>query len=268
VALLTCLLGLAFASWLVVRFGQRRRAQYALWAVALGCYGVSSGIEAIGLWTPATYRWWYLTGAICVAAYLGAGSVYLHRSRVFAWLAVACAAAGALPALLSGYVELGLVGLAAAAGLAIVNLRTQDAFAEAVTIVLVLGTLLAALAVLTAPLDAALLPLPNEIATGQAFDANTRLVSPLFNIPGAATLLLGALASLAHYVRSKQQGPRVLATALIAAGAFVPSLASSLARFGLSADFYVGQFVGVLCLLAGFAITDMTTARPTPRASR
>jgi hypothetical protein len=265
--LLTSVLSVAFALWLAIRFGEGRRPSFALWAIGLAAYGLSSGLEAVSLWNPQTYRWWYLSGAIGVAAYLGAGAAYLHRSRVFAWLVVACVAAGALPALLSGFLQIALIGLAAAVALVIVNVRTADAFAEAVTIVLLLGSLLAALEVLTAPVDVALLPQANDIATGQALDAQTRLLSPLFNIPGAAALLLGALASLVHYARERNQLERVAANALIALGAFVPSLTSSLTRFGLSADFYVGQLIGVLCLLAGFAITDLARGGSSPGAA-
>jgi hypothetical protein len=265
--LLTSVLSVGFALWLAVRFSQRRRPAYALWAVGLTCYGASSSIEAMGIWNANVFRWWYLTGAIGVAAYLGGGSVYLHRGRAFAWLVVLCVGLGALPAIVSGYAQAAIAGLAAAVALALVNRRTKEAFAEAVTIVLVMGTVLAALQVLTAPVNEALLPTPNEIATGQAMDAEARILSPLFNIPGAATLLLGALASLAYYVRTRSQVSRMAANVLIALGAFVPSLTSSLTRFGSSADFYVGQLVGVLCLLAGFAITDLTIGRPMSRPS-
>ena len=70
-----------------------------VWAVGLAFFGLSSAAEAWGSasgWTVGLYRWWYLSGAICVAAYLGAGSLYLNSSRLVHWLTVAFVASGCL----------------------------------------------------------------------------------------------------------------------------------------------------------------------------
>jgi hypothetical protein len=88
----------------------------------------------------------------------------------------------------------------------------------------------------------------------------------MFNIPGALLLLLGALASACQLWQRQGAANRVAANALIALGAFIPSLASSLTRFGESSEFYVGQLIGVLCLLAGFLLSE-ATSRPMLRPS-
>ncbi|HSD48579.1 MAG TPA: hypothetical protein VLE71_01995, partial [Actinomycetota bacterium] len=42
------------------------------------------------------------------------------------------------------------------------------------------------------------------------------------------------------------------ATALIALGGFIPSITSGLNRFGETQAFYLGEFLGVVFLFAGF----------------
>ena len=264
---LTSVLSFAFAIVLVMRCAGRRRPYYAVWAVGLAFFGLSSAAEAWGSangWTVGLYRWWYLSGAICVAAYLGAGSLYLNSSRLVHWLGVAFVASGCLPALASGHLMEAIMGLAAAVLLAAIQVRDTKSFASAALGLLVLGTVLAGVRVLTAEVNTALLPLPHEIATGQAFPEGVRLLTPLFNIPGALLLLSGAGVSA---VRWREAPARLASNALIALGAFVPSLASSLMRFGDSEQFYLGQLVGVLCLLGGFVVSDLTSAQPRLRPS-
>ena len=120
---------------LAARFFARRRPYYAARALGLVWYGVSTTAEWAGAtlgWNPGLYRWWYVTGALGVAAYLGAGSVYLHRSRAFGWLVVGGLAIGSLPALLAGQPGIGLAGVAGAFGLTPVLVRWCQHFAWAV----------------------------------------------------------------------------------------------------------------------------------------
>jgi hypothetical protein len=263
--LVTSVLSLGFAVRLVVRFAGHRRPYYAIWAFALACFGVSSAIEAVGAnsgWSSGLYRWWYLAGAVCVAAYLGAGSLYLNNTRLLHWGLVAVIVVGALPAIGLGYTLPGVLGLFGAGVLAGVALRDRMRFAHAALALLVLATLLMAGQVLTTPLDTAQLPAKDEIATGQAFPQEVRIVTPMFNLPGAAMLLLGAVVSGIGFWRRRDAPMRVASNVLIAVGAIVPSLSSGLTRFGSTADFYTGQLLGVLCLLAGFIVSDVPSARP------
>ena len=78
----TSLLGFGFAGVLLARFAGRRQPYYLVWGLGLVWYAIAAGTEALGGaqgWTPALYRTWYITGAIGVAAFLGAGTLYLHR---------------------------------------------------------------------------------------------------------------------------------------------------------------------------------------------
>jgi hypothetical protein len=49
---------------------------------------------------------------------------------------------------------------------------------------------------------------------------------------------------------------RVPATILIAAGAFIPGLTSGLNRFGVTWSFFLGEFLGVLLIFAGFLVSE------------
>jgi hypothetical protein len=81
----------------------------------------------------------------------------------------------------------------------------------------------------------------------------------LFNLviaPVAITVNL--VASLPEAVRTLASGrshSRVPATILIAIGAFVPTVTDSLERIGTSQLFYLGKFLGVVFLLAGFLVS-------------
>jgi hypothetical protein len=69
-------------------------------------------------------------------------------------------------------------------------------------------------------------------------------VNLLASVPGAvAALLRGELNS------------RVPSTILIALGGFFPSLTGSLARFGATEAFFLGELLGVLFLFAGFLVS-------------
>lgn len=70
------------------------------------------------------------------------------------------------------------------------------------------------------------------------------VVNLIASIPGAASALLGG-----------RLDGRVLATALIALGGLIPSITSGANRFGETGMFYVGEFLGVVFLFAGFAVS-------------
>src|SRR5579884_1225560 len=254
--LLTSVLSLGFAGALLWRFGHRQEAYHLVWSIGLLGYALSAGAEVVGGrfgWWPELYRWWYLAGAIGVAAYLGAGTVYLHRESTFRWLVSICLALGCVPPLAAGYWGEAALGLLAAACLAVVHLRRGAWFGHVAFAALVIGTLLAAAQVLRAPVDTSLLPTSSQqVVTGQAFGPDVRILTPPFNIAGAAALLAGALISAWQFWRARTQPRRVLSNGLIALGAFVPSFTSGLTRFGLSSAFFAGELVGVACILAGF----------------
>ena len=268
---LTAALGLLFAAILAQRFTATRQPYLGVWALGLLFYALAAATEALGAasqWNPALYRLWYITGAIGVAAYLGAGSVYLHRDRAFASLTVVCLLIACIPALATRHAITGAIGLSVAA-LATIVLSTRPTwFAHTIFAALVVTSALAALLIANAPVDTGLLPTsPEQVVSGQAFDPEVRALTPGFNIAGAAILVLGAILSAVRYWRTRAQPERVLSNVLIAVGAFVPSVASGLTRFGVTSLFFVGELVGLACIMAGFVLSASRAPRPTPRPS-
>jgi hypothetical protein len=266
--LVTSVIAFSFAGVLLTRFVRRRQPYYLVWTLGLLWYALAAGSEALGGltgWHPALYKAWYITGAISVAAYLGAGSVYLHKEPAFGSLTVVCFLVGAIPALAGRHLVVGLFVLASATVLTVILSWRPAWFAHAVFVVLIIAGLLAARRVVGTSVDLSLLPTsPDQVVSGQAFDAETRALTPPFNITGAAVLILGALISALAFWRTRTLPTRVTSNVLIAVGASIPSLTSGLTRFGITSVFFAGELLGLLFILAGFLLSGATSPPPKP----
>ncbi len=278
---------------------RKRRSYQLVWALGLTWYMLAALAEALGGargWSEPLYRGWYLFGAFGVAAWLGLGTVFLLRKTRFGY-----AVAGALA--LSGLITLAgasripfVVAEVGAVALAIATWRQRDRVAPVAAALLVGGSVAVAILVLNAPLAApgyALNP-DTQVPTGAAFPDHVRVLSPLFNLPGAVALVAGALysayifmpktrvmrvtsttpvigavgrgmavavnfvASIPAAIRASGRGElhsRVPATLLIALGGIFPSFTSGLTRFGITWGHYLGELIGVALILAGFVIS-------------
>src|SRR6185312_15269396 len=121
---------------------------------------------------------------------------------------------------------------------------------------------------------------------GTAFPGYVRVLTGPFNIAGALCLVFGAIYSAYIYMPKRRVVPvrlgplavvvnslaslpsaaaalaggrlnsRVPATILIAIGAFIPGLTSSLDRFGITWSFFLGEFVGLLFIFVGFLVSE------------
>lgn len=266
---ITSLIAFAFSVVLLARFTERRQPAYFVWTLGLVWYALAAASEANGGafgWSPALYRAWYITGAIGVAAYLGAGTLYLHRDPSFGSLTVVCVIGGSVPALATNHLDIGFAGLGSAILLTTVLSLKREWFPHAAFAILLAASIIALQRVAAAPIDAALLPASaDQVVSGQALDADTRALTPPFNISGALVLILGAVMSALHFWRTRAEPRRVASNVLIALGAFVPSIASGLTRFGITSLFFVGELLGLACILAGFLLS--TAPRPKPRAT-
>jgi hypothetical protein len=64
---------------------RQRRFNQLLWSIALLVWTIAVGAETIAayreVWDPLTYRFYYAFGALLVAPWLGAGSLYLAASK-------------------------------------------------------------------------------------------------------------------------------------------------------------------------------------------
>ena len=77
------------------------------------------------------------------------------------------------------------------------------------------------------------------------------VLSPVAIVVNLIASIPGALAA----VRGGRLDGRVLATALIALGGLIPSITSGANRFGETGLFFLGEFLGVVFLFAGFAVS-------------
>ena len=252
---LTSVLAFLFAVMLLDQWLERRQGFQAVWCFGMLCYGLGAGAEAIaaaGGWSEPIYRVWYLTGAVWTAGWLGLGTAFLlGRTRfgyTYAFLLLLSglvalmirnsptyAGAGPLPLL---YL-IGAVILALAIGVETYfqNPRWPRFAAGAIVGVTVLSLVLM---ILTPPLPApgyALSPTTGQ-PVGDAMPGYLRLLTPIMNIPGALSLLLGAVFSTYVFMPKKrvlpysldpnQSGDQFLFNLLIAPVAIVVNLVASL----------------------------------------
>ena len=293
-------LSFVFAGLVIDQWWQKRRAFQLVWGIGLLWYGISAGTEFLGSafgWNEGLYRAWYLVGAVYVPPYLGLGTIYLLSKTRFGYFAGATVIIGGLLSLLFSKAYAGstttafvVFALATVGGIAIIAATAvrRPAAANIAMAVLVVGSLLAAFVVLTAPLAApgfAVDP-STHVPVGKAFPGYVRVITPPDNIAGALVLVFGALysayvympkrrvlpakfailavvvnffASLPGAVAALREGKlnsRVPATILIALGAFIPGLTSGLNRFGVTWSFFLGEFLGLLLIFVGFLVSE------------
>lgn len=253
--LASSLVSFTFAALVFDQWWQRRHNFQLVWTVGLLWYGISAGTEFIGGafgWSEPLYRTWYLIGAFFVAAYLGAGTIYLLSKSRFGYFAGVTVLIGGLLSLLfshatakgssaplyPGSAEAGTVAfaIAVAGGLAIIGATaTRRRLAAHIAMaVLLIGSAAVAIMTLTAPLASpgwAIDP-ATHVPVGSAFPGYVRVLTGPFNIAGALCLVFGAIYSAYVYMpkrkvlRAKVQVP-VLAQ-LYGAVAVIVNLVASL----------------------------------------
>ena len=84
IPLISSVISFIFAVTVLDQYFARRKPFQIVWAIGLFIYCISCvtefWVETYGL-NDLVYRLWYFFGAICVAAYLGQGTIYLLASR-------------------------------------------------------------------------------------------------------------------------------------------------------------------------------------------
>lgn len=148
-------------------------------------------------------------------------------------------------------------------GMGSIYLLAPRPIAHAIMAFLLVGTLMLAPLVLLVPIDASLLPAAGRAPTGAAYSTTVRIVTPVYNVFGAGALFLGAAWGGLNFWR-RGRAERALANLLIAGGSVVPSFASGLTRFGITATLALGQLLGLLLILAGFLLA-LRAPSPDPR---
>jgi len=298
----SAVLSFVFAAMVLDQWWQRRHAFQLVWGIGLLFYGISAGTEFLGSaigWSEPLYRVWYLVGAFLVAAYLGAGTIYLLSRSRFGYFAGATVFIGGLLSFLfshsarypgaatAGTVTFAIATIGAIAIIAATATRRPLA-AHIAMGVLVVGSVAVAGMVLTATLPSpgwAVDP-STHVPVGSAFPGYVRVLTGPFNIAGALCLVFGAIYSAYIYMPKRRAvaarlgivavvvnftvslpraaealvagelNSRVPATILIAIGAFIPGLTSGLNRFGVTWSFFLGEFLGLLFIFAGFLVSE------------
>jgi hypothetical protein len=216
--LLSSLASFLFAGLVLDQWRRRRRGFQLVWAAGLVWYGIGAGSEFLGSafgWNEALYRTWYLFGALFVAAYLGAGTVYLLSRTGFGYFASAGVFLGGLLALAvatryPGSRNTAEVVLAAAALAAVVfsylTARRRPMLGHAVIAFLGAASLVVAVLVATAPLaePGYALDARTHVPVGSAFPGYIRVLSGPFNVAGALCLVFGALFSAYVYMPKRK----------------------------------------------------------------
>ncbi len=285
--LVSSVLSFVFAAIVFDQWWQRRHAFQMVWAIGLLWYGISAGCEFLGSafgWNEPLYRAWYLIGALFVAAYLGAGTVYLLSKTRFGYFVgvtffIGGALALAATAKYAGSTTAGTATFAIAllGGIAVIvaTAARRRLAAHIAMGVLLAGSLAGAYLILTAGLAAPGWAVdPNtHVPVGAAFPGYVRVLTPAFNVAGALCLVFGAVFSAYVYMpkrkvlRAKVRTP-VLAQVYGAAAVIVnfvvslPTATSALMRGKLNSRvpatllIAVGAFIpGVTSGLNRFGVT-------------
>jgi hypothetical protein len=261
------------------------------YGIATGCEFLGG---AFG-WNPGLYRTWYLVGAFLVPAYLGVGTLYLLNKTRFGYFVAASVALGGLFSLLAtskyagsstaGYVALA-AALVAGAAIALTTWRRRERQGHVAMAFLVAGTLVVAVLVLSARLSGVAIDATTHAPLASGFPGYLRVSSVPFNAGGGLALVFGALYSAYIYMPKKRAvearlgivaivvnffvslpgavtallrgklNSRVPATILIAIGALIPGVTSSLNRFGVTWSFFLGEFLGLVLIFAGFLVSE------------
>ena len=252
---LTSLLAFVFAIMLLDQWRERRQGFQLVWAFGMLCYAVGAGAEAIaaaGGWTEPLYRAWYLTGAVWTAGWLGLGTAFLLGRTRFGYMYAVLLLISGLVALMirnnpiyAGAGPLPLLYLIGAVILALaIGVETYfqndrwPRFAAGAIVAVTIASLVMMIA--TPPLPApgyALSPATGQ-PVGDAMPGYLRLLTPVMNIPGALSLLLGAVFStyvfmpkrrvLPYSLDPNQPGDQFLFNLFIAPVAIVVNLVASL----------------------------------------
>src|SRR5512133_520937 len=141
--------------------------------------------------------------------------------------------------------------VAAYLGMGTVYLLAPKRHAHAVLAALVVLSLVAAFLVITAPVDMSQAVASGKLS-GKGLPNHIRLLTPVFNVFGTVALVGGAAYSAWSFWRQGIMPQRVLSNVLIAVGAFLPAVGSSLLRFDVPGLFYLFEFLGVSVIFLGF----------------
>ena len=125
--------------------------------------------------------------------------------------------------------------------------------AHVLTAITVPYLLVMAVLVLLSPVNIEAL-LPHKPGSEVLSGIWVRTIAPLtINSYAVLFLIGGAVYSAVKYARKTGGGSRALGNSLIAFGALLPGIGGSMARHGIVEALYLGEFVGLIFIWAGYA---------------
>jgi hypothetical protein len=166
----------------------------------------------------------------------------------------------------------GAILVAAWLGQGTVYLLARRSWANALMVILGLGSIYAAVRVFGAQLDPGLmtssLHTGSELSGHAIVSSGVRTLTPFFNLYGTLTLVGGAVWSAWIFWRKRILLHRTIGNILIAVGALLPAFGGTFSRFGLSGALYWSELLGSVLMFAGFvrATTPMRVAQPAAEA--
>lgn len=157
--------------------------------------------------------------------------------------------------------------VAAYLGMGTVYLLAPRRIANGVMGILVALSVVAVVLVLTASIDVTQMVVGDK-PSGRGMPNYVRLLTPIFNIFGTVALVGGAAYSALYFWRRRRMAHRALSNLLIAVGALLPAIGSSLLRFEIPVVFYLFEFLGVSIIFLGFlANYEVVASRLTAKAA-
>ncbi len=224
--LLSSLISFVFAFFVFKRYAERKGAHLLLWGIGTIFYGI---------------------GGFC-EFYYGA----------FGWNAL----------VFRLWYLFGAILVAAWLGQGTVYLLAKAKWAHGLMIVLALASLFAVDKVFTAQLDPALMIASahtgSELSGHAILTGGVRILTPFFNIYGTLALVGGAAYSAFIFWRKRVLLHRTIGNILIAVGAMLPAFGGVFSRLQFPGALYLGEFLGIILLFAGFirATTPMKNEVP------
>jgi hypothetical protein len=197
----------------------------------------------------------YLVGAIILAVVIGV-ETYFQNDRWPWFAAVAVVGATALSIVLMLTATLPPPGYALDPA---TNVPVGDLFPGTLRLLTPFLNITGAFALILGAIFSTYMFMPKKRVLAYSLDPNQPGDEFLFNLLIApVAILVNFFASLPGASRALLQGTihsRAPATALIALGAFIPSITDGLNRFGSTEFFQFGKFLGVVFLFLGFLVS-------------
>lgn len=166
----------------------------------------------------------------------------------------------------------GAILVAAWLGQGTVYLLAKRKWANALMVLLLLGSVYGAYRVFSAELDPTLLT--TSVHTGSELSGHAiitdgvRSLTPIFNLYGTVTLVGGAVYSSWIFFRKRVLLNRTIGNILIAVGAIAPAFGGAFSRMGVPAALYVGELIGAVLMFIGFRRATTPMGSEAPEASQ